>query len=77
MKLAQENSKENVARKHLQKQTSSATHTPKPHSMAGLLLNLQHTHGNHFVQRMKKRSCVQGIPLPLHSAPSFGTRHAT
>lgn len=59
VKVARENSQENVARKHLQKQTSSATLTPRPHGMTGLLLNLQHTHGNRFVQRMLNETIIQ------------------
>jgi hypothetical protein len=58
-KTDQKKSKENVTIAYPRQQPLPAAHIPEPYGMAALLLNLQRTHGNRYVQRL-----LEGIKRP-------------
>jgi hypothetical protein len=57
--VAHQRSKESVAKAHARLQSSLSAYKTRPRGMAALPLNLQSTHGNHFVQRLLKGAAIQ------------------
>lgn len=50
LKVAQQGTKESVLGRHAHQQSMSAAYVPEPRGIATSLLNLQRTHGNHYVR---------------------------
>ncbi len=59
LKSVQPKSKEGTARESGQSHSLSAAQTSQPHGIHDLLLDLQRTHGNRFVQRAVRSSLIQ------------------
>jgi hypothetical protein len=59
VKIARARSQETVAKKQVRQQSLPAAHQPAPRGMVASVLNLQRSHGNHFVQRMLNQAAIQ------------------
>lgn len=67
MKTVQHSNKENTGKTNSRSKRSSTTNIQKADGTAGLLLNLQQTHGNRYVQRLLSDAVIQ------HKCASGGT----
>lgn len=59
MKTVQHSNKENTGKTNSRSKRSSTTNIQKADGTAGVLLNLQQTHGNRYVQRLLSDAVIQ------------------